>query len=509
MSKRIAIAGAGISGLAAAVRLVQRHGADLQITIFEARNQTGGLLRTDSSADRLIEQSADMFTTKLPWAWQLCQQVGYTEELIPTNTRNRGARLVTGSGVHPIPKGFSLMVPKDLGGILRSPVLSRRGKLRLLLEPFFARWHRNFGKDWERLEDESLRSFAVRHWGKELFERIIQPLVAGIYTADPEKLSMKAALPEFVEMERQYGKLLGAPEYRSENKNEADGDFQDSLSAGGDRVAIQTQAAQEATGARYGLFLTPRQGMQHWIEHITEWLIQRGVHFELGHSVKEVHRMNNGWQLSLEDSTEPKGFDGVILALPAQRVAQLLEGSLPKLAEVMKKIESASAAIVVSVVDRDELPNKGEGLGFGLVVPEYLGRPIIAASFGSNKFPGRCPDQELLIRTFFGGALHPEYLERTDDELIQMAQRELRELLKAPQLSLQSSRVVRWVQAMPQYHVGHLSRVEWIEDHVQRETGFAVAGNAYRGVGIPQCIESGSRAAEKVLRDLGNISDRD
>lgn len=481
--------GGGISGLATAIELV-RSGTAASITVFDAQDRVGGMLRTTHTQQRLVEHSADMFTTKLPFASQLCETIGYSDQLISTTPENRGARLVTPRGLQPIPTGFSLMVPKQVLPILRSPILSYKAKLRLLLEPAYAMTNRRFGNGIDR--DESLMSFSIRHWGREIFDKLIQPLVAGIYTADPARLSMEAALPEFVEMERRHGRLLWA---QAGKPDDADGDFQDSLSAAGRREA------RVATGARYGLFQAPRQGMQHWMDAIRTWLHQRGVRFVLDSTVTQVRRQKDSWILD-RLSDESVVFDGLVVATPVGKAAELLHRAHGKLAEQLELIESASAAIVVSDVPRDSLPNKGQKLGYGLVVPEYLKRSIIASSFSSNKFAGRSQDDRLLVRSFFGGALHPEYLELGDSELIELAREELSDLLSAPNIKLDRTMVVRWHNAMPQYHVGHLDRVETIEKLVEASHAFGLAGNAYRGVGIPQCIESGNQAARKLLRDL-------
>lgn len=507
--RKIAIIGAGVSGLSAATELIalrETH-ADLklEITVFDEREVVGGLLRTSVDQDRLIESSADMFTTKLPYGLQLCERIGYMDQLIPTNPKNRGARLATRDGLAPIPQGFSLLVPKLIKPILSTPILSAKAKARLLLEPMFLLFNRRF-RPGDGGADESLESFATRHWGREVFETIIQPLVAGIYTADPAQLSMKAALEEFVELERTHGRLLKINDPQNKkNPNEADGDFQDSLSAGGKHAKHSPESEEAATGARYGLFLGPRHGMQHWMESIQSWLVERGVTFALSTSVSKLaltsDAANCDWIVEIENQNQHR-FDAVVIATPAATAARLIGSVDDQLSEQLASIQSASAAIVVGLIPRSSLPQRGEDLKFGIVVPESLGRPLIACSFGSNKFPGRCHDDEVLVRCFFGGALHPELLQLADDELKKLATTELSELLDAPELQLLDSRVVRWNQAMPQYQLGHLNRIEQIESRVQSLKCLAIAGNAYRGVGIPQCIKSGFDAARKVIDEL-------
>ena len=459
---RVAILGGGISGLAAAHRLTE-IAPHIQATLFEASSRLGGILQTQQRGDYLIERSADMFTTREPWALDLCRRVGLADELIATDQRYRRALIVFRGRLHPVPEGFQLLTPSKLWPMAKSPLLYTAGKLRMAGEYFIP--PRKSG------DDESLAAFVRRRLGNEAFERLVQPLVGGIYTADPEKLSMAATLPQFLEMERCHGGLLRSilksPQKPAATKN-------------------------EGSGARYGLFLGLRKGMSQLVDAVAARLPSDCV--QLNTRVQAVSRTEQGWQVAFEDSRPAVTFDAVIYALPgaSQGLLRLVDDPLSAL---VGRIERAGCSVVALGYRRSQFKHPLDAFGF--VVPAIEKRRMIAASFGSVKFAGRAPADRVLIRTFIGGALQPQLAELPDDELIALVREELGKLLGAsgePEIS----EVFRWPNAMPQYHVGHLDLVAQIEARVAQVPGFALAGNAYRGVGIPFCIRSGEQAAEQI-----------
>ncbi len=526
---RVLVVGGGISGLSAAVRLIQQAGTTgqrVQVTICESGERWGGILETQVLEDGLVEHCADMFTTKLPWAYELCRVIGFEDQLIPTDESRRGALVASANGAVPVPAGFSLMVPRRWDTIWRTPLLSRFAKMRMWCEPYLARQRRHTLED--RESDESFASFAKRHWGQEAYERLIQPLVSGIFTADPEKLSMAAALSEFIDMEREHGSLKRAVQYQTaaQERRKTDADsvsdqapqLQDMLAA---TVSYQEQ---QNVGVRYGLFLTPKNGMSSWTAALVSWLGRHNVDCRLQTSIQSLAQASHnatashnetashpgtaspGWTAEIvkADSriTSQETFDAVILAVPASRAAELLQPLDAKLSSKLTEIEYASAAIVVSRFAKNQFVGNIDALGFGLVVPNYLNSPLIAASFASQKFPGRCRDQDVLIRSFFGGALNPEHVDWSDERLIETSVHELNRWLPLTGKPSENQ-VVRWKQCMPQYHVGHRQKVQFILSRLDLLPGIALAGNAYHGVGIPQCVKSGWDAADKVLSVAG------
>lgn len=460
----IAIIGGGISGLAAAHRLGELL-PDWPLKLYEASPQLGGVLQTVHRDGYLIEQSADNFLTRLPWARALCERLGLADQLLPTEPSLRRALVVNRGQVVPVPEAFVLMSARRLWPVLTSPVLNAAGKLRLAMEPFVAARRET--------TDESVASFARRRLGDEAFRRLVQPLVAGIYTADPELLSMQATLPQFVEMEHTYGSLWRG---------------------------ARGQVTSSDSGAQYSAFVAPRRGMEQLISAIAARLPTGCV--ELNTPIERVAQPTTGnWQLETLGG-ETHNAAAVIVATPAPHASRLLAGESLLLSELLASIELASTAIVVLGVERTQVARPLPGFGF--VVPQVEGRKIIAASFSSLKFPDRAPTERLLIRVFVGGALQPELLELSDAELVTLVRQELGELVALtgePELA----EVVRWPTSMPQYHVGHLDLVVQIEQLAAKHTGLALAGNAYRGVGIPQCIRSGEQAAEHITHFLSNL----
>lgn len=467
--RRIAIIGGGVTGLAAAHRILELA-PESQVTLYEASSRWGGILGTSYDGDWLIEQSADMFTTREPWAIDLCRRLAIDSELISTNKDNRRALVVRGGRLYPVPDGFMLLSPSKIYPLMMTPLLSWSGKLRMASEVFVrARTNK---------EDESLAAFTRRRLGNEAFDHLVQPLVGGIYTADPEKLSMKATLSQFVEQERKYGGLIRAM-------------WQTSRS----RPKKETKPAE--SGARYGAFVAPKRGMQSLVDTLVAKLPDAWK--RLDSPIADVQRSQDGtWRISIEPKVGQPYIDeadDLIFAASGTK-ATLLANISQDLSTAITKIPHAGASVAIVGVRRNQIKHPLDA--FGVVVPAVEKRGVIAISFASVKFPGRAPDDSVLLRVFVGGALQPELARLPDDDLRKLVLTELTSLLGfsgEPQLF----RIVRWLETMPQYHVGHLDVVQEIHRLAETIPHFALAGNAYDGVGIPFCIHSGELAAERVL----------
>jgi protoporphyrinogen/coproporphyrinogen III oxidase len=459
--RRMAIVGGGISGLAAVHRLYDLDSAT-QVVLFEASGHLGGVLHTERRDGWLIEQSADMFTTREPWALDLCRRIGIAEELIETDKRFRRAFVVRGGRLMPVPAGFTLMSPAKIWPVVTTPILSLLGKLRMAAEPFIPARRDD--------ADESLESFVVRRLGREAFDRLIQPLIGGIYTADPTKLSMQATLPQFVEMERKWGSVMRGV------RQQGTGD------------------CGQGTGARYGQFVAPRDGMQRLVEALVARLPAGCV--RLNSAVLHIERAQR-WRLSIQGAPEPEEFDELILAAPGAASSRLLATVDAELARLIGQIPHAGCSVAIVGVRRDQIVHPLDGFGF--VVPAIERRRIIACSMASVKFPGRAPEGKVLLRLFVGGALQPELAGLPDNEMKKLVLEELGDLIGLTG-EPEFFDVARWPGMMPQYHVGHLDLVRQIEERAASIPNFALAGNAYRGVGIPFCIHSGEQAAERVTK---------
>lgn len=477
---RLAVIGAGISGLAACLRLMERFPeSEAQVRLYEARERAGGVLQTIRRDGYLIECAADNFLRgpTAPWAEKFCQRYDWADQLLPTNTANRGAHVVRDGRLHPVPEGFQLLAPSKLTSILRSPLLSWRGRLRLMLEPLI--------REPANVDDESLTSFATRRLGREAFERLVQPLVGGIYTADSDRLSVAAALPQMMELVRNHGSLYAGMLARRRAAR-AQANDADTRSAPNARNAADR-------GARYSLFVAPREGMSDWMDQIVSRISEHRIQY--GTRLTELRAQPDGtWQLCRDREVVAEA-DAVIIATPVHVASNLLKTAEPELAQSLAAIRSASSAVVCLAYDDSQIRHPLDA--FGCVVPAAENRNVLAISYASNKFPGRAPEGKRLLRVFMGGALQPELLTQDDDALAQLARAELKSLLGAtgePELT----HVVRWPNAMPQYEIGHLERVAKIEEHVAAMPRLAIAGSGFRGVGIPQCIRSGEAAADQL-----------
>lgn len=476
--KSVAIIGGGITGLAAALRLTESN-PNLPWTLFEASPRLGGALQTIEQDGWRIERSADNFLTRDPWALDLSERVGIKDDLLPTDPSRRRAFVVRNGKVCSIPEGFVLMTARKTWPILASPLLSPLGKLRLACEPLIPRKraNREDGQD----ADESVASFVRRRLGREAFERLVQPLVSGIYTADPEKLSIRATLPQFQKQEAEFGSLWRAA-YMAPR-------------TGGPKPKLP-KSKQSESGASYGLFAGPRLGMQQIPDAIVAKLPAEQLRTSTPVAHCEPLKDRSGWQIQ-GPKGEPLGeFDAVIITLPTHHAADVVHGFDASLADELSGIEYAGSSVVCLGVRDEQIARPIQGFGF--VVPSIEGRQIISASFASYKFPGRAPKGHTLIRVFIGGALQPELANRDDDELIRIARKELSELVGLSGEPVLTS-IARWTRQMPQYHMGHLDRVARIEKSAESWPGLTFAGAAYRGVGVPQCIRSGELAAERVM----------
>jgi oxygen-dependent protoporphyrinogen oxidase len=352
---------------------------------------------------------------------------------------------------------------------LTTPILSWRGKLRMLLDLVIPRVDDG--------GDESLAAFVKRRLGREALDRLVQPLVGGIYTADPNELSVKATLPQFPAMERQHGSLIRA----------------------GLRQGRQARwAERNASWARYGLFVTLEDGMDTLPRTLAASLPPGAVRTNT--AVRRIGRPDphSPWRVELL-SGMPIDAKAVIVTTEAHASARLLDGYDPDLALQLRSIPYASSSIVTVAYRRDQVAHPLDG--FGVVVPAIEGRRILAISFLSVKFPRRAPAGTVLLRIFVGGATQPDLFERDDAELRQIVREELNDLLGASGEPILSE-VARHPRAMPQYTLGHLERVAAIRERLERHSRLILAGNAFDGVGIPDCIRGAQAAADTALSAL-------
>jgi oxygen-dependent protoporphyrinogen oxidase len=473
---RVIVVGGGLSGLAAAHRIHERAWTlrrPVELTLLEAKERLGGVISTDRFDGFAVEGGPDSFITNKPWAIDLCRRLGLGGQVVETDAGHRRSFVVRNGRLLPVPEGFVLMMPHRLMPILTTPVLSWRGKLRFLMDLVIPR-RSDEG-------EESLASFVRRRFGREALDRLVQPLVAGIYTADPNDLSLKATFPQFLAMENEHGSLIraGRREWRERGSDQFD---------------------RRASGARYGMFVTLADGMDVLPSALADALPAGTV--RTGTAVRRIVRNEpvSSWLVELLDGP-PLEADAVIVATEAHAAARSLDAQDPALALQLRAIPYASSIIVNVAYRRDQISHPLDG--FGAVVPAIEGRSILAVSFLSVKFPNRAPAGTALLRVFLAGATHREQFELDDVAVSELVRHELSDLIGASGEPL-FLRIGRHPRSMPQYNLGHLDRVAAIRRILARYSGLYLAGIAYDGVGIPDCIHAAELTADSLIDALAN-----
>jgi oxygen-dependent protoporphyrinogen oxidase len=459
MSRTI-IVGGGVGGLALAFRLVQGGVAPADISVVEASTRWGGLLQSSERDGFLLEHGPDSLIGSKPAGLALLRDLGLEGDFQGIEPGARRALIARGGRLLPVPAGLYLLAPGRIRPFLASPLLSWRGKARALLDLVLPR--RAAGRP-----EESLAGLVRRRLGREVLERIAQPLIGGISTADPESLSLDAAMPQVAAWEHEHRSLILAARAR--------------IRAGG----------AEAAGARYGLFVTVRGGLRRVVDALLARL--GGVDLRLGARATGVTREGAGWRVGLS-AGGPLVTARVALALPAWAAGELLAPSEPALAGELSAIPYAGSAILTLAFAPGTIPPLPAAAGF--VVPASEGRTVLAATFMSTKYAGRAPAGHALLRVFLGGALRAGALELADPELIGRALADLRDLLgiAAPPSLVHLD---RWPRSMAQFHLGHRARVARIRAGEAALPGLALIGNGYEGVGIPDVIAQADATATR------------
>lgn len=462
-SHRVIVVGGGITGLVAAWELATRLGGE-RVRLFERDPQPGGVARTERRDGFLLEAGPDSFVTVKPAALELCRELGLAERLqgiIPGHRSfiKRSGRLV------PMPAGLTGLVPSRLGPLLTTPLLSVAGRLRAGFELFVP--PRRDG------DDETVAAFTRRRLGQEAYDWLVEPLLAGIHAGNGERLSLAATFPALIDAERRYGGML--------------------------RQALALRRAQRRrlpSAQPAPPFVTLPGGMGELVQALTTSL-PSGVLCS-GVAVDAVRRGANGYQVKTALATEDA--TSVILAVPANVAAQLLEPLDANLAELLRTIPFVSTATVSLGYAAADVAYPLAGTGY--LSPRAEGGPVVACTWVSSKFPGRAPEGSVLFRLFLGRDGMDYVVGRPDADLLALARAELRQTLEieaAPRLV----HIHRWRQRLPQYTVGHLERVAEIERRLAAYPGLTVAGASYRGAGIPDCIDSARRAVRRLTRLSG------
>lgn len=454
---KVAIVGAGITGLAGAWFL-SRQG--MAVTVFEAEPRVGGALRTADLGGFRMEGGPDSLLVRKPAGVALAREVGLGDALIPTADTARGAYIFSRGQLHPIPSGVQAGVPTDVGALLRSSLISWPGKARILgdlVRPPGA-----------LVDDESLGGLLARRFGPEVVRKLAAPMLSGIYAGDIYDMSLAATFPQLRALEQRYGSLVRG---------------------------MWAERRKRPPGGRPGpIFMTLENGLGSLPERLWDRM-RDSVRWCLGTRIHRIRRSGSGYTLA--GDPEGQRFDGVLVAVPAFQAANLLEEGLPQVASLLQAVPYANLAVVGLLYGRDTL-RVPEGKT-GLLVPE--GEPdmaMTAATFLASKWAYRERVPYHPVRVFFGRAQGPNVLSWSDVDLVNRARANLTQALAQQNPEVLQHIVFRHPRAMPQYRVGHLARIQRVREAVAGWPGLVLAGAAYDGVGIPDCIESARRGTEEL-----------
>jgi oxygen-dependent protoporphyrinogen oxidase len=458
---RIAIIGGGISGLSAAYYLERERaaGAPVEYSLFESSDRLGGVMFSDRIGGCVVEGGPDSFLTEKPWANQLCAELGIAGDLIGSNDAQRITYILVKGRLIPLPDGLMFMVPTKLIPTALSPLFSWSTKFKMLGELLHPPTPVG--------QDETVAQMVERHFGAEVVDRLADPLLSGVYGGDAASLSVRAVLPKFVEMEEMYGSLCRA------------------------MLAARNKLASMRKAGKYTpkpLFSSLKGGMQQLIDAIVAHLDPQSL--RKATAISQLSRKGAGWELITPRG--PELFDAVIFATPARIASNMLAAVNPQLSEDLGKVEYSSSITVTLGYERDQL--KSCPPGFGFLVPRSEGTRLLAATFVHTKFPFRAPDNKALVRCFLGGANDPGIFKFSDEEITGIVRKELKQItgLSADPWFV---KVYRWDRAMAQYTPGHLERIERIGQTLTQMQNLAIAGNFYKGIGVPDCVRTGKEAA--------------
>ncbi len=464
----VAIVGGGISGLSAAYFLDK---AGHRCTLIESQDRLGGVIRTERAEGCLIEAGPDSFIVHKPWALELIRELGIEDQVIGSRDHLRTTCILRGGRLIPLPDGIQFLAPTKFLPMITTRLLSWRAKATMGLEWFHRPPAEAADHSGDRTVDRSVAEFVRQHYGDEVNEYLAQPMLAGVYGGSPEQLSISAVLPRFVELERKYGSLT--------------------------RGILKSRPKPRPGASRKpgSLFLTLKGGMGVLTGTLAEKL--EGRLERVTAEVIGVERAGGGFALATGGGTLEA--DQVVLAVPANRAAPLLERFDPQLAGLLGQVRYHSSITISLVYRRPEFEHPLNGFGF--LIPRAEKRQLAACTWVNTKFAHRAADDRPLLRAFLAGEKAEALLSLSDAELGEMAHDELSEIMGFT-ANPAACRVHRWPRAMPQYEVGHQALVEEIERKVDAIPGLYLTGNAFTGIGIPDCIRRSRQVAGQLVQAL-------
>ncbi len=449
MAGQVVIVGGGISGLSAAYELKKSNVAH---TLIEKQPRLGGVIQTNSWNGCVLEGGPDSFLTAKPDGLNLIREIGLGDQVIGSNDSSRTTYILRRGKLVLLPEGVTMFIPTKVMPVLESPLFSWGTKIRMGLEIF---------RKPVNHPDRSVADFVVDHFGKETLDYLAEPLLSGVYGGDPAALSINSVLPRFAEMERKQGSLA--------------------------RAVIQSRKKAPPPGASGGAAFqtTLKGGLGQLVEALKPYAnVRQG-------GVETIERAGEQWRVRVDGDWMDASH--VILACPAYAAADVVKQADARLAELLNATPYSSSLTVALVYNEKEFD--GRRSGFGFLVPSIERKRLLGCTFVASKFPNRAPADKIILRCFFGGMSDAAVLGESDESLVGQAREELKRILGLTAEPIFSS-VARWPRAMAQYTVGHADRLKEIEARAAALPRFYLAGNAYTGIGIPDCIRMGRQAAK-------------
>ncbi len=466
--RRVAIVGGGISGLSAAYYLSK---AGLACTLIESRSRLGGVICGEHVDGCLVEGGPDSFLAQKPWALDLIREIGIEDQVIGSNDRLRKTYVVRNGQLIVLPDGIQFLVPTKLWPVITSQLLSPRTKAKIATE-----WLRRPGK---QHPDRSVAEFVEDHFGTEVNEYLAQPMLAGVYGGSPESLSVNSVLPTFADLERRHGSLTRGILRQ--------------------RALASPSKTDDQQGNRQPLFLTLKQGMRQLVDALAERL-EGKVRIVTG-TAQALDGSRGSFRLRVNG--ESLESDEVVVATPAYQAAELMRAHDAQLARRLGEITYTSSITASLLYPRPPFDHSLDGFGF--LVPRAEGMRLTACTWVNTKFPERVASDRVLLRAFLAAEQAEAAWDQPDERVVALVHEELSSLMgfRADPVEW---RLYRWPRAMAQYEVGHKDRIDEIETRLQGTPGLHLAGNAYTGIGIPDCIRRSKSLAEKIAAAAGSRS---
>jgi len=494
--KQVIIIGGGSAGLGAAykVRRAAAAGVDVDCLLIEKSERLGGKLATDIIEDPeggsyVVDGGSDAFVSTKPAIARIARMLGIADEMVPAQEENKKTLIVKGQRLIEMPDGIMMFAPTKLVPLATTSLYSWPAKFRMALDWFLPRRVRWAEGETAQDHDETLESFVVRRMGRESLDRLAEPLVGGVHASDPGRMSLAATFPNFLEMEQEFGSLIRG--FLNERKK---------------REAMRAKYPPKPGAKPWAFFNTFHGGMQDLTDAMADVVGRERIMTRV--EVTNVERTGDGTYRVTLSNGEVLGGDAVIVATEAWAAEPLAHQVDAALGDLVGSIPCSSSATVPMAFRAEDCPFDLKW--FGILSPIVENRPILAVTLSSSKWPDRAPKDRVLLRGFVGGPRNQAVMEKSDEELTEIVRKQIVELLgMKSDAQPVFSRVYRWKGGMPQYTLGHLDRVDEIEARSAGIPGFALAGGGYRGVGVPNCIESGERAVSKVLGEWGIVLEED